>query len=649
MKRRTLTGRVVRLLAITALCATPVVLVTTAGVAGAAEVSDQDSLRDAFEDGTVTEITLTGDITIDSSGDEGCDQMTRNTSNSLLIDGQGFSIVKDEADCDDDGQEGERIFRQRGDGTITFENVTVSGGTKIGGPGGALKSDGPVVVNNSTFSGNQALWCDYDLSGADVNGESYCDNPYGGAIYAEGSVTVTTSAFTGNHADDSGGGIFTWSNIVVNGSSFAGNSAGTGYECWCSGGGFLAYSGADITGSAVTGNSAGCTQYCGAEGGGFYSGGPVSLFSSTVSGNETGCEDSCDGNGGGFFGSGFGEKGFAAAAAADAGVAAADPGQILVDNSTLNGNTASCTINYTIGDTNAQDEYFCGSGGGFFADEGELVSVNQSTLSNNTATCEYILGDIESAEYVLTCGAGGGFYAYYVDGIAVNASTFNGNSALSYGGAFSTGGGCECTIDVVNSTVTANTTGGSGAIDVSSKYEVLNLVHDTIVGNIRTEMADIPAPAAVVPPIEANVTASTLGSFGTIIAQPVGGVNCLVWDETVSDGYNFSDDESCGFDDPTDIVTTPNNPQLLALGAYGGPTNTMRPEGEIEGTTLVSLSPVVDKIPAAACVLDVDQRGVSRPQTVIANACDIGAVEITAAEITISPEVVTIVTPKFTG
>lgn len=56
-------------------------------------------------------------------------------------------------------------------------------------------------------------------------------------------------------------------------------------------------------------------------------------------------------------------------------------------------------------------------------------------------------------------------------------------------------------------------------------------------------------------------------------------------------------------------------------------------------------------------MVDVDQRGVTRPQTVKTNACDIGAVEITAAEITVSPADVVVpitpapvlITPKFTG
>ena len=46
--------------------------------------------------------------------------------------------------------------------------------------------------------------------------------------------------------------------------------------------------------------------------------------------------------------------------------------------------------------------------------------------------------------------------------------------------------------------------------------------------------------------------------FGTIVALPIGGINCDVAGES-SEGYNFSDDDSCGLDQATDKVATPND------------------------------------------------------------------------------------------
>jgi hypothetical protein len=99
---------------------------------------------------------------------------------------------------------------------------------------------------------------------------------------------------------------------------------------------------------------------------------------------------------------------------------------------------------------------------------------------------------------------------------------------------------------------------------------------------------------------------------------------------TDSSGYNFSDDDSCGFT------------------ATGGPTMTLLP---------AATSPLVDAIPVANChddgaaTLDTDQRGVTRPQ---GSGCDIGAVEleavvpVTPVEPPAAPTPVT-VAPRFTG
>jgi predicted outer membrane repeat protein len=667
-------GRAIRLLALTALVATPVVVLGTGGVAAAAEVSNQDELRDAFGDDLVSEIILTANITIDPSGAEGCDHMERDSDVSLVIDGQGaFSITKDEAACEADNQEGERIFRQHGGGTITFQNVTVTGGVKIGGAGGALKTDGPVIVTNSTFSNNQALRCDFTSVSDDPEAEG-CNDPFGGAIFAEGSVTISQSAFSDNHADKAGGGVFTEANIIVESSVFSGNSATFEEGCWCSGGGWLALGGSDVSGSEVSDNHAGCIVGCQGSGGGFWSAGPASVVGTTLSGNTAGCEFGCEGTGGGFSAAGFGRNSIAAESIGGLGAAAADPGQILVEGSTFIGNVAVCGIEGEGGGGGfdaAGNGSTCGSGGGFYGYEADLVSVYQSTFTGNQARCLLEIEEAPVAADAEICGFGGGIFTQYVSEIVVDSSTFNENSATLGGGAISTGAlfieaglceeGVECggqDLEMVNNTVTANTSGIFGAINaLGSEDDSVTLVHNTIVANLLdlTEVLVLLPDAD--PVLGANITAFQLLAFGNIVVQGTGvgelaavTGNCLV-EVTTSDGYNFSDDDTCGFDDPTDNVDPANDPELLALGNYGGPTMTMRPEGEIQGTTLVSLSPVVDQIPAAACVVDVDQRGVSRPQFVIADACDIGSVEITAAEITISPEIVTPVPlqPRFTG
>ncbi len=127
-----------------------------------------------------------------------------------------------------------------------------------------------------------------------------------------------------------------------------------------------------------------------------------------------------------------------------------------------------------------------------------------------------------------------------------------------------------------------------------------------------------------------------LTSFGSVVADPQGGgQNCEGFDpSTASQGYNYeSGGTSCGFGaGPGDVSDGPD-PQLAALAANGGPTQTRLP-------TLTS--PLLNKIPAAACGgpnadITTDQRGITRPQQ---GSCDIGAVEVLEA---------IVLTPRFTG
>ncbi|HEY6555688.1 MAG TPA: choice-of-anchor Q domain-containing protein [Polyangiaceae bacterium] len=52
----------------------------------------------------------------------------------------------------------------------------------------------------------------------------------------------------------------------------------------------------------------------------------------------------------------------------------------------------------------------------------------------------------------------------------------------------------------------------------------------------------------------------------------------------------------------------------------GGPVRTRAP---------FAVSPLIDKIPAGACTIATDARGIKRPQ---GSACDIGAVELVPVE-----------------
>ena len=126
---------------------------------------------------------------------------------------------------------------------------------------------------------------------------------------------------------------------------------------------------------------------------------------------------------------------------------------------------------------------------------------------------------------------------------------------------------------------------------------------------------------------------STYRPFGTVITGDGENDDCAVSGDVTSQGYNYGDDDTCGFDAGTDKASAPS-PQLGALASNGGPTMTQLP---------ALTSPLLDAIPPAACLVNIDQRGITRPQ---GTGCEIGSVEI---EVVAAAPEAAVVTPKFTG
>jgi hypothetical protein len=157
-------------------------------------------------------------------------------------------------------------------------------------------------------------------------------------------------------------------------------------------------------------------------------------------------------------------------------------------------------------------------------------------------------------------------------------------------------------VNITNSTVT-----GNDDVGVSSQF--VNVVYATITDNAGVSNS-------------AQISAQTLTSFGSVVALPGGLVNCSVGG-TTTNGYNYSDDATCGFTDTANgDVEDGADPQLGALADNGGLTPSRLP---------ADTSPLVGAIPAASCQDDgaagitTDQRDLPRPGF---TACDIGAVEL---------------------
>jgi hypothetical protein len=300
-----------------------------------------------------------------------------------------------------------------------------------------------------------------------------------------------------------------------------------------------------------------------------------------------------------------------------AGVTSA--GDITVSNSTITGNEStgggggvSTSGNVTVTNSMITANKTEKSGAGVSA--GLTLTVSGSTISGNSSggiglgfggSGLFAPGAITITNSTIsdngpTEGPGGGVLGG-AGGVTATNSTFTLNDAETGGAAISTPG----TVSLTNSTVSGNT--GSGTVGAVSGTAGVNLVYSTIVSNTSGTSANITAPSRT--------------SFGSVVALPLGGgTNCSAG-TTTSNGWNFSDDTSCGFTNTTSGDNQNGNPGLGPLADNGGPTQTHMPARP---------GPLVDAIPTESCQADgaagitTDQRGVTRPQ---GPGCDIGAVE----------------------
>jgi hypothetical protein len=423
-----------------------------------------------------------------------------------------------------------------------------------------------------------AGWGDVEITGSVTivgNGatiEQTCEDR---VLYTQDAITLENVTITGGLTKDPGGGLFQDSSnpTTLTGVTFTGNTAGAG-------GGLATGGDVTATGCTFTDNHA-----LEEHGGGirvFSEDATAIIDGSTLSGNTA------DGWGGAFEQQGRSE---------DTGATAEGVFTLTVTNSVVSGNTADSD-----------------GGGGLDTEDPATITIDHSTISGNN-------------------GEGGGGVGAYGETttFTANASTFSGNVTEGSGSAVFLSGveevepvaaaAEETTATFTNSTITGNTEGAFGAVAV---HGALTFNHVTMTNN-TSEGVDPETDAAssrgnvdafAVEGDAANVAAHTFTSANSVVSQPHGAVNCTELDAPATDGgYNFSDDESCGFTAPTSNVKTPNDPVLGPLANNGGPTQTLLP---------LAGSPLLDVIPPAACGATVDQRGVTRPQ---GTACDIGAVE----------------------
>ena len=485
--------------------------------------------------------------------------------------------------------------------SVTLTNSIVSG-NDAEARGGGIRSRGGVNLTNSTVSGNEAQYV-------------------GGGILSDGGVNLTNSTVSGNEAGRDGGGIFSLGGVNLTNSTVSGNEAGR-YD----GGGILSDGGVNLTNSTVSGNEAG------RDGGGIFSLGGVNLTNSTVSGNEAGRYD------GGIFSSVSVTLTNSTVSGNEAqinGGGILSFGGVTLTNSTVSGNEAGGFGGgiFSFGGVNLTNSTVsgneAGSFGGGILSRGGAVTLTNSTVSGNEAgtfgSGIYISGGAVTLTNSTVSGNEAGTFGsgIYISGGAVTLtnSTVSGNEAGTFGsGIYISGGAVTLTnstvsgneagtfgsgiyinggaVTLTNSTVSGNEAGtfGSG-IYISGTQN--NTINNSIIANNQS---------AIAPDISGDFSTSTI-EF-SLIENTTG-----ITGKTLTDGV---DGNILGKD-----------PQLLALGDYGGPTQTHALHPDSPALNKGSDTLAVDQSMTA---LTTDQRGASRFNGTV----DMGAFETQGYTLTLN-------------
>jgi len=170
--------------------------------------------------------------------------------------------------------------------------------------------------------------------------------------------------------------------------------------------------------------------------------------------------------------------------------------------------------------------------------------------------------------------------------------------------------------------------GGSSDEGVSNNVGLTTVVNSTVTGFLGNGISGGPTVVLVYATVinnggagegeGENVEAGELSAFGSVVASPFDDCDVLT---TTSNGYNYSNDATCGFTSTGDVQNG-GDPGLGALADNGGPGMTFLPQ---------SASPLLNAIPLTSCQNDGaagitdDERSLPRPS---GSGCEIGAVEV---------------------
>ncbi len=390
-------------------------------------------------------------------------------------------------------------------------------------------------------------------------------------IHAPTSATISGVAIE-HGSSQLGGGIYNSGTLTLTGGVVTLNGGSTHF-----GGGIFNSGTLTLIDSTVATNSASPSAGA-AEGGGIYNSGTLSLMNSTVFNNQVG---------------NIGPSGVGGGICNDNGI-------LTVTNSTVSGNSAQTSgggiYNTTPNPTGA------GNGGGIFvvvnpsADAGAPPASGTVIVTSSTVSGNYVSANINGGN------GGGGIYNHYGT-LSVTNSTLASNlvfgSGNVLGGGVLGGGGIaneEGTVTLANSTLFGNSANYGEGSSTNNGGGILNFEGTMTVKN-------------------------------SILAKNVDGQNCSAASaQTMSDGYNLSDDASCAttFNQIGDGNSIPAGLDPAGLKNNGGPTQTIALLSTSAAVNVIPLTPTnyctdTDGNPVAR-----DQRGARRP---LGRGCDIGAFE----------------------
>jgi len=281
-------------------------------------------------------------------------------------------------------------------------------------------------------------------------------------------------------------------------------------------------------------------------------------------------------------------------------------------------------------------------GGDCRAGGGQMATIIDGNASDRVFDIEATAGVVEISGVTIQNGnvdSQGGGIRNYAD-LSLTNSTVSGNTAYTHGGGIYAGPYGDMTI--TNSTVSDNTASEDGGGINGSNFSMTNstvngniadyrgggiwgghfsLANSTVSGNTANLVGGLLASSATI--TNSTVSENTSSGFGDGIYGVASTLaNTIVADNGVRNcggsgisslGNNLTDDDTCGFTEPTDLVVA--DAMLGPLQNNGGPTETH---------DLLPGSPAIDAGSMDCPPPDTDQRGVARPQGA---ACDIGAVE----------------------